>query len=129
MTRPLRVELVVPVGGMGGAEAVALAFLDHQAHRLEVEVLALGDTPFLDAARERGWPVEVLPTGRRPVDIAVASLRLARRWRRSSADVALANGVKPAAVAVPAGRLVGMPVVWMKHDFSYDRVLARPLAA
>jgi glycosyltransferase involved in cell wall biosynthesis len=129
MTRPLRVEVVVPVGGMGGAESMVLSFLDHQAERLEVDVLALGETPFLDAARERGWPVAVLPTGKRPVDIAVGALRLARRWRRSSADVALANGVKPAAVAVPAGMLTGLPVVWMKHDFSYDRLLARPLAA
>lgn len=128
-TAPLRVEVVVPVGGMGGAERVALSVLDHQAHRLDVSVVALGETPFADAARERGWPVHVVPTGKRPHDIARAAARLAARWRRSNVEVVWANGVKPAAAAVPAGRLVGVPVVWAKHDFSFDRRLARPLAA
>ncbi|HEX9970024.1 MAG TPA: glycosyltransferase, partial [Acidimicrobiales bacterium] len=129
MTAPLRVEVVVPVGGMGGAEAMALSVLDHQAHRLDVRVLGLGESPFLDAARERGLPVAVVPTGRRAGDVARAAAVLARRWRRSDVEVVWANGVKPAAAAVPAGLLTGVPVVWAKHDFSYDARLARPLAA
>ncbi|HVF76134.1 MAG TPA: glycosyltransferase [Acidimicrobiales bacterium] len=128
-TAPLRVEVVVAVGGLGGAERVALSVLDHQAYRLEVSVVALGETPFADAARERGWPVHVVPTGKGPFDIARSTVHLAARWRRSNVDVVWANGVKPAAVAVPAARLVGVPVVWAKHDFSFDRRLARPLAA
>lgn len=128
-TAPLRVEVVVPVGGMGGAERVALSILDHQSHRLDIGVVALGETPFADAARQRGWPVHVVPTGKRAADIAGGAARLVARWRRSNVDVVWANGVKPAAVAVPAARLVGVPVVWAKHDFSFDRRLARPLAA
>ena len=40
------------------------------------------------------------------------------------AEVLLANGVKAAAAVVPAARAVGVPVVWAKHDFSWDRELA-----
>ncbi len=38
-------------------------------------------------------------------------------------------GIKAAILSAPAGRLTGVPVVWHKVDFSYDRSLARPTAA
>src|SRR6185369_13261605 len=67
-------------------------------------------------------PVRVLPTGRRPGDVARSAARLAAALRRrpQRADVLLANGVKAAAVAAPAGRLAGVRCVWVKHDHSFD---------
>jgi len=107
---------------------MVFAILDRAADRLEVTVTALGESPIAAAARRWGWPVRVQPAGKGPLDIAKAGLALARRWRRSDdVDVVLANAPKAAAVAVPAARLAGIPVVWMKHDFSHDATLARPL--
>lgn len=127
MTRPLSVDVVLPVGGLGGAESMLFSLLDHQRHRLDLRFVALGESPISAAVRERGGPLVVLPTGKRPVDLARSAVTLARRWRRDGPDVVLANSVKCAAVAVPAGRLVGLPVVWMKHDLFHDRPLAAPL--
>lgn len=129
MTRPLAVDIVVPGASFGGAEALLLRLLDPHAARLDARVTALGQTRFADEAAGRGWPVTVVPTGRTGPAVAAAAVRLTRRWRRDPPDVVLANGVKAAAVAVPAAFAAGVPVVWFKHDFSLDRQLARPLAA
>jgi glycosyltransferase involved in cell wall biosynthesis len=126
--RPLRIELVVPVGTAGGAELTVLELLDAVAGRVEVAVTSFEDGPLADAFRGRGWPVTVLPVGRGPVSILLAAPALARRWRRSRLDLVLANGVKAAAAAVPAARMAGVRVAWFKHDFSFDARLARPLA-
>src|SRR5918992_3441011 len=127
-TRPLWIELVVPVGTAGGAELSILELLDSVAGRIEVAATSFEDGPLTDALRERGWPVTIVPVHRGPASILRATLTLAHRWRRGPLDLTLANGVKAAAVAVPAARLAGVRVVWFKHDFSYDSRLARPLA-
>lgn len=135
---PLKVLVVLPSPAWGGAESLTLSLLASGAHgdgdgdgdgngALEVEVLALAEGQAAAEARRRGFPVEVEPVGARAADVAAGILRLARRGRRRDIDVVLANGVKAAAVAVPAARLVGLPVVWSKHDFSFDARLARPL--
>jgi glycosyltransferase involved in cell wall biosynthesis/GT2 family glycosyltransferase len=128
MIRPLRMELVVPVGRAGGAELMMLELLDAVAGRIDVAATSFEDGPLADAFRDRRWPVTVLPVDRGPASILRASLALARRWRKGRLDLVLANGVKAAAVAVPAARLAGVRVTWFKHDFSYDARLARPLA-
>ena len=89
----------------------------------------LQDGPLRDELAARGASVEVLPTGPGGWAMATRAVDLARRLRRSDTDVVLANGVKAAAVAVPAARLAGVPVAWAKHDFSWDRELGRPLGA
>ena len=124
MSGPLTVLLVLPAPTWGGAEALAAELLG----TLDVRVVALAEGPAAEEARRRWGDVTVVPVGRSAGSIARGTARLARLFRRSDADVVLANGVKAAAVAVPAARLAGLPVVWAKHDFSFDRRLARPLA-
>ena len=52
------------------------------------------------------------------------------RWlHRRMPDVVLANGVKAAAVAVPAGLAASVRTVWVRHDFSWDKVLGRILVS
>lgn len=123
----LQVFLVAPFGHIGGAESWLLAMLD-ATDRLTVTAVLLADGELATALRTRGVDVTVLPTGPGPAQQLRSSLRLRRRLRRSSADVVWANGVKAAAVALPAARLAGIPAVWVKHDFSFDARLAQPLA-
>ena len=126
MRRPLRVEVVNPFGVLGGAERWLLDVLDH-TDRLRVHATVLEDGPLVTDLRDRGIAVHVDPTGPRATHVAAAGWRLARALRQRRPDVVLANGVKAAAVAVPAGRVTGTRVVWAKHDFAHDARLAGPL--
>ena len=123
---PLSVLLVSSFGVVGGAERYVLRLLDARPG-LRVRALLLGEGPLETEMDRRGVPVEVWPTGPGPAGMARQAVRLAARLRRSGADAVWANGVKAAAVAVPAARLAGVPVVWVKHDRSFDAGLGRPL--
>jgi glycosyltransferase involved in cell wall biosynthesis/GT2 family glycosyltransferase len=125
-TARLRVMVVSPFAGLGGAERWLLQVLE-ATDRLDVEVLLLADGPLRRELERRQVPATVVPTGRRGRDIAGAAAAVAVRLRRQRPEVVLANGVKAAAVAAPAGRLAGVRVVWVKHDLSFDARLARPL--
>ncbi len=127
--RPLRCTVVTPYGSLGGSEHWLLGLLDAGAARLDVDVWLLQDGPLRDELSARGVPVQVLPTGTSARALATRTRDLVRRLRRSGTEVVLANGVKAAAAVVPAARLTGVPVGWMKHDFSWDRELARALGA
>ncbi len=118
--------MVQPFATMAGAELWLIRLLE-ATDRLDVDVVMMEDGPLVKALQERGIPVTLLPTGTNGRAIARRIIDLHRDLRRSLVDVLLANGVKAAAVAVPAARLVGLPVVWMKHDFAHDARLARPL--
>ncbi|MDQ1696804.1 MAG: hypothetical protein QOJ03_2157 [Frankiaceae bacterium] len=72
----------------------------------------------------RGIPVTLHPVGRRVLDLAAPSAWLAAEIRRRRPDVVLGNGVKAQLVAAPAAWIAGAPVVWAKHDHSYDAQLA-----
>lgn len=126
-SRRLRTLVVNPYGEVGGAELYLLRLLD-QTGRLDVEVVLLRDGPLRHEFERRGVPVRVVPVGRTGTDIVKSVPGLARVLSDSTADVVLANGVKAQAVVGPAARLVGLPVVWIKHDHSYDRVLTPVLA-
>ena len=51
-----------------------------------------------------------------------------RLLRESRPELVLANGIKAQAVVGPAAAAVGVPVVWVKHDHSFDRYLTPVLA-
>jgi glycosyltransferase involved in cell wall biosynthesis/GT2 family glycosyltransferase len=122
----LRVTVVTPFASPGGAERWLLQVLD-ATDRLDVAVVLLAEGPLRRDLERRGIPTTVVPTGPRARDVARAAATVAARLRRDRPEVVMANGVKAAAVAVPAGRLVGVRVVWVKHDLSFDAWLARPL--
>ena len=126
---PLRCTVVTPYGTLGGSERWLLGLLDVGAPRLEIEVWLFEDGPLRHELASRGVSHRVLPTGPGCGDLATRMRDLAHRLRHSNTEVVLANGVKAAAAAVPAARLAGVPVAWAKHDFSWDRELARILGA
>lgn len=125
-SRPLDVLVVAPFGVLGGAEMWLLRLLDATS-RLRVQALLLQDGPLRQELEARGVPVRVQPVGASPVDAARAVPGVTAGLRAARPDVVLANGVKAALVAAPAGLLAGVPVVWAKHDHSHDARLAVPL--
>ncbi len=90
-------------------------------------VVSLQDGPFADRLREQGHDVAIVPTGAR-LGILSGARGLRRELKRLRPAVVHANGVKAALVAVLATPRTGIPVLWLKHDFSWDGPLARAIA-
>jgi glycosyltransferase involved in cell wall biosynthesis len=124
---PLRVLVVNPVGDLGGAELYLLQMLD-ATHRLQVEAILLRDGPLRSELERRGVCVTIVEVGRTVADVLRGTLRMRRLLASSAADVVVANGIKAQAVVGGPARLLGLPVVWIKHDHSYDRTLTPLLA-
>lgn len=119
-----RVAFVTSHALHGGAETYLQVLLDELGSEWRAGVVVLQNGP---AAALLPEPV-MLPTSASRVEMAWTALRLRRVLRRLQPDVVHANGVKAAAVVAAA--LVGRrtPLVWVKHDFSWDRQLTPLLA-
>ncbi len=115
----LRVMAVCGSGVVGGAE-LWLRDLLAATDRLAVDAVILADGPLVAALTPVCATVTVRPTGRRPDEMLGAVAALTGRLRRERPDIVLANGIKAAAVAVPAARAAGVRSVWVKHDHSFD---------
>jgi glycosyltransferase involved in cell wall biosynthesis/GT2 family glycosyltransferase len=126
-SRPLQVTVVSPSTAFGGAEHWLLGVMD-RTDRCRFRAIALGDGADVSEFERRGVPVAVVPTGSGPVSMARSVDTVRRLLADDRPDVVLANGVKAAAVGVPAGFLAGVRTVWAKHDFVWDRELGRPVA-
>lgn len=122
---PLRTLIVAPKGFVGGAEAWLLALLDAAAPRLDVDAVVLDTGPLVHELEARGVPTTVRRTGPRPADLAAAARDLRRVLRDVQPDVVLANGIKAAAAVAPVAWSAGVPLVWVRHDPSFDATLAR----
>lgn len=128
MTEPTtRVCVVDGYGVLGGAESWLLAVLA-AAPELDAQAVLLRDGPERERLEQLGLRVRVLTTGSSPFALIRAGVRLRTVLRRDDCGVVLANGLKAATVAAIARRLCGIPVVWVKHDFSRDRGLGRRVA-
>jgi len=119
-------------GVLGGAELAMDAFLAHRPAGVDARVLLLTDGPVRDRLEAQGLPVAAARgmEGRPdPARAARFTRPLARDLRAHDPDVVWAIGQKAALLALPACRMLGVPLVWHKVDFSWDRSLSRPLAA
>ena len=121
------ITFVSPYAQAGGSERYLAQLLDGIAPPRIKAVVYLQDGPAVDEQRGRR-DVTVIPTSPRPPAIVDAARRLHRMLAADRPDLVHANGVKAALVAVLATLGTGIPVVWVKHDLSFDRSLARPLA-
>ena len=113
----------------GGAERSLMTLLSALSTRWVAQVVCLGQGPFVDELRRRGFPTAVLPTGAGGFSIARSALHLRRLLRRTPSSVVHANGIKAALVSVLAALGTGSSVIWMKHDYSWDGPLANFLAS
>lgn len=118
MTEPMPITFVSSHAHLGGEERYLTTLLGELGSAWIREVVVLEEGPLLRNLRD--YPVHVIPTSRR-AGIAVSALRLRRRLGRTRPALVHANGVKAALVCA----LAGAPLVWLKHDFSWDGGLAR----
>ena len=110
----------------GGAEGYLATLVESLGSDWVRCVVCLEDGPLVERLRADRVPVEVLPTSRHSWGIVGSARRLRRLLGRVQPAVVHANGIKAALVSVLSRR---RPIVWAKHDFSYDGPLARFVAA
>ena len=110
----------------GGAEHALALLADELGPSWVAGVVVLQEGPLADRLRRSGHRVAVLPTGAGPWAIVRAARRLRSVVRRERPALLHGNGVKAALVAVLGA--AGTPVVWAKHDESFDRRLGPFLA-
>ncbi|MEN3271372.1 MAG: hypothetical protein V7636_133, partial [Actinomycetota bacterium] len=118
------ITFVQPYGLLGGAERYLEDILTRIDRSRVDRVIALQDGPFLERLRELGFDTELIPTSASRVDMARSALRL-RRLLGAKPTVVHANGLKAALIAGLATVGRTQPIVWVKHDFSWDGALAR----
>jgi glycosyltransferase involved in cell wall biosynthesis len=122
------VTFVVSHAQSGGSEHYLELLLDFLEPAWVHGVISLDEGPFVARLRAAGHAVAVVPTGRRGSMLASA-VRVRRLLRRDPPAVVHANGVKAALVLALATAGTRIPLVWVKHDFSWDGPLAHAVAA
>ena len=90
-------------------------------------VVALEDGPLVERLRAK-HQTQVIPTGAGWTSILGSARRLRTLLRSHEPQLVHANGVKAAIVSVLAAAGTKIPVVWVRHDFSYDGRVARLVA-
>lgn len=125
---PLRVTIIFSHSSLSGPNTRLLDLLQgSQIVNLDAVVLAKGGSlPAL--LRQRGLRVTVIPSGRFHGDLIMAGASLGRLLARERPDVALCDGLRAAAVGVPAGLAAGVRSVWHMHAPVHDTRLTRLLA-
>lgn len=122
-----RVAVVSAFATMGGSEQWILGVMDHAGPGIEWRFVVLQDGPFATELRSRGVPVDIVPTGAAPWRILASGRRIRGLLSQAPPQVVVGNGIKAQLAAMPAVRSLRLPTVWVKHDHSFDRWLARPL--
>jgi glycosyltransferase involved in cell wall biosynthesis len=124
----VKITFVSPFAQNAGSERYLGLVLDALPPSWVQDVVFLEDGPFVGAIRARGHPVTLIETSARLPGILRSARALRRRLAAEPPELVHANGVKAAVVAVLATLRTDTRVVWVKHDLSFDRSLARPLA-
>jgi len=120
----LKITFVSSHAKLGGAERYLEILLGELPDGWTQEVVCLELGPFVERLRSlRSAPV-VIHTSRHPTGIVRSAWRLRRGPLRHRPDVVHANNLKAALVAGLATLGTGIPVVWVKHDFTSDGRLA-----
>jgi glycosyltransferase involved in cell wall biosynthesis len=112
----------------GGAERYLRLLLRELGPEWSCGVVCLEDGPLVEDLHRDGMEPHVIEVGPRIRDVARAGVQLRRLVRRLGADVVHANGLKAAVACVlPPGRSQP-PLVWVKHDFTGDGLVASAIA-
>jgi len=122
---PVPVTFVISHALSGGSERYLELLLDHLEPAWVHGVISLQDGPFVARLRASGFDVQVIDTGAR-LSMLPSAARIRRLLRGDPPAVIHANGVKAALVTALARP--DAPVIWVKHDFSWDGALAALVA-
>jgi len=126
--KPLTIAFVSSHARNGGSERYLETLLGLIDPTWPKQAICLERGPLADRLVAAGIPTAVVETSGSPQRILAAGWRLRRLLRRMRPDVVHANGVKAALVSVLAAAGTRIPVVWVKHDFSWDRALGNAIA-
>jgi glycosyltransferase involved in cell wall biosynthesis len=124
----VRVAFVSPFVIQGGAERYLQLLLSGLDRSWVAGVYFLAVGPLVGELRQLGYPVQVVPTSAGLASIARSALHVRRELKRLRPDVVHGDGIKGALVATIATAGTGIPVVWLKCDFSRDGWLSRVVA-
>jgi glycosyltransferase involved in cell wall biosynthesis len=128
MSEAVAVTFVSSHARLGGEENYLSRLLEELGPEWVAGVVSLEDAPFVERLRTMDVPTEVIPTSAHAPGMFLSALRLRRSLRRSKPRVVHANGVKAAVVCAVATFGTRFPLIWVKHDFSWDGWLARAVA-
>jgi len=121
------VLFIAPYGGLGGSENVLINVLERlDRDRFRPKVLLLEEGPLKDRVLELGIPalVQHLPGKEGLLRFVQSAHRIP-----GPVDVIHANGGKAAIYGLPLARRLKAPLIWMKHDHSYDGRPSHALAS
>jgi len=113
---------------LGGSESYLETLLDRLGQPWIGQVVCLEEGPLVSRLRAKHSAVSVVPTGNRISGLVASALKVRRELVRTPPLVVHANGLKAAVVCSLATLGTRLPIVWVKHDFSYDGRLTRVLA-
>ncbi|HKP89338.1 MAG TPA: glycosyltransferase family 4 protein [Thermoleophilaceae bacterium] len=125
---PVPITFVISHALSGGSERYLELLLDHLEPAWVRSIVSLQDGPFVARLRAGGYRVDVIPTGAR-LSMVHSAWRLRRLLRAAAPAAVHANGVKAALVCALAMPRTGIPLIWVKHDFSWDGPLAHAIAS
>jgi glycosyltransferase involved in cell wall biosynthesis len=129
MPAPLRVLAISSYGGVGGSELATVDFIAHRPAGIEVDALLVSGGRMEELLDVPTWVAHGYEGRPGPREAARFTRSLVPLLRERRPDVVWAVGSKAALLAVAASRIAGVPIVWHKVDFAWDRQLTRPLAA
>lgn len=128
-TSAVAVTFISSHARLGGSERYLRTLLDALGPAWIGRVVCLEQGPLVATLRAEGRPVDVIETSARKASIVRSALQLRRLLAASRPPLVHANGIKAALVAALATPGTGIPILWVKHDFSHDGWLARLVAA
>jgi glycosyltransferase involved in cell wall biosynthesis len=131
MSEAVHVAFVSSHSQLGGSERYLSLLLERLGADWVWDVITLEEGPLVQQVEGLlGRPPKVVATGRRAGSIIRSAWRLRRAWkdRDRPPEVVHANGVKAALVCTLATIGTRIPVIWVKHDFSWDGWLGRFVA-
>ena len=122
------IAFVSSYGGSGGSEVYLERVIAKTTPSSVRSIVSLGAGRLVDRLHDLGYGVSVIPTSGKPLSFLRAAQRLRPHLVELRPDVVHANGLKAAIVSVLASFGTGLPVVWVRHDFSWEGTRARLLA-
>jgi phosphatidylinositol alpha-1,6-mannosyltransferase len=128
----LKVLAISSYAGLGGGEQTFATFVEHRPADAETQILLVSDGPLRERLEPLGLPVHVAAGGDgrpNPAMLAGFHRQLSPLLAAGDYDVVWAMGQKAVLLAAAPCRRRGVPIVWHKVDFSWDRLLALPLSA
>src|SRR5215210_6713948 len=124
----LPVSFVSSHATFGGSERYLETLIEQLGSAWIAQVVTLEEGPLAARLRDLGYPLEVLPTSGRWASILWSAWRLRRALLRARPAVVHTNAIKAALVAAQATVGTRLPIVWVKHDHSWDGPLAITIA-